>query len=166
MQAYGQLGPDLRSVFALIIGTLGAIQISRIASKKVPKYKEGRKGGKEEMAIVGDGGVHEVVESKDGLAYMTPDTYTLVKLNEGDTVHKSVDDYHKSLQKTMISKMSKDTENYLDQTKKDTLLLEEIKENTKQMRELQRILKSKKMTTTVNLPKIDLAHAAWLNKNR
>lgn len=66
----------------------------------------------------------------------------------------------------MISKMSEDTEKYLDQTKKDTLLLEEIKENTKQMRELQRILKSKKMTTTVNLPKIDLAHAAWLNKNR
>lgn len=70
--------------------------------------------------------------------------FTLVKLNEGDTVHKSIDDYHKSLQKTMISKMSKDTEKYLDQTKKDTLLLEEIKENTKQMRELQRILKSKK----------------------
>lgn len=44
----------------------------------------------------------------------------------------------------MISKMSKDTEKYLDQTKKDTLLLEEMKENTKQMRELQRILKSKK----------------------
>ncbi|KAA5531801.1 hypothetical protein [Paenimyroides baculatum] len=62
--------------------------------------------------------------------------------------------------------MSKDTEKYLDQTKKDTLLLEEMKENTKQMRELQRILKSKKMDYNCKLSRIDLAHAAWLNKNR
>lgn len=131
MQAYGQLGPIGGTIFAAIIGTLGAIQINRIASTKVPKYKKGRKGGPEELAIVGDGGVHEVVEGKDGSAYMTPDTDTLVRLNEGDTVHKSVDDYHKSLQKSMISKMSKDTEKYLDQTRMESLLLEEMKENTR-----------------------------------
>ncbi|WCM43613.1 hypothetical protein MG290_14710 (plasmid) [Flavobacterium sp. CBA20B-1] len=166
MQAYAQLGPIGGKIASIFVGALGAVQIAAISSAKIPKYKMGREGGPEEIAIVGDGGVHEVIEHKDGSAYMTPNTDTLVKLEQGDTVHKSVEDYQKSLQKSMINKMSKDTEKYLDQTRRDSILQDKIEENTREIKALHATMKRKKMATTVNVPKIDFEYAQWLSKNR
>lgn len=45
---------------------------------------------------MGDGGVHEVIEHKDGSAEITPNRDTLVKLLEGDKVHNSIEKYRKS----------------------------------------------------------------------
>lgn len=74
------------------IGT-GALQLAAILATPVPRYAEGRIGGPEEWAITGDGGRMEVIEDAAGGIRLTPDEPTLTKLEQGDTVHKSLVDY-------------------------------------------------------------------------
>lgn len=93
MQAYAQSGPIVGSVFAGIIAAITAAQIAVIAAQKIPEYAEGRKGGKAELAIVGDGGQAEVIEKKGGMAYVTPSAPTLTRLATGDRVWPSVQEY-------------------------------------------------------------------------
>src|SRR5690554_7567012 len=107
MQGYAQLGPVAGSVAAVLISILGTVQTAAVLATPIPKYKTGRKGGPEEIAIVGDGGVHEVVEHKDGSAYITPRKDTLVKLLEGDTVHSSLDTYRRSRGKQFTNDLVK-----------------------------------------------------------
>src|SRR5690606_12925634 len=68
MKGYADLGPIGGSVFAVLASILGTVQTATVLATPIPKYKTGRKGGKEEIAIVGDGGVHEVIEHTDGSA--------------------------------------------------------------------------------------------------
>ncbi|MCM1555893.1 MAG: hypothetical protein NC048_10445, partial [Bacteroides sp.] len=91
--AYAQNGPIVGSVFAAIVGAITAAQIAAIAAQKIPEYAEGRKGGKAELAIVGDGGRAEVIESRGGEAYVTPAAPTLTRLAAGDRVWPSVQEY-------------------------------------------------------------------------
>jgi hypothetical protein len=58
------------------------------------------------MAIVGDGGRHEVIETVDGRTYLTPKVDTLVHLGKGDKVHKSVDAFLETSEK-MANKPAK-----------------------------------------------------------
>src|SRR5690606_29073353 len=55
MKGYADLGPIAGSVFAVLASVLGAVQTATVLATPIPKYKMGRKGGKEEIAIVGDG---------------------------------------------------------------------------------------------------------------
>ena len=73
----------------LAIGS-SALQIGSVLARPIPKYKHGRGPGKAEVAEVGDGYVHEVVEKGDGTAYLTPNRPTLTYLEEDDTVHKNL----------------------------------------------------------------------------
>lgn len=140
-------------------GLLGTIQTAAVLATPIPKYKMGRKDGPEEIAIVGDGGVHEVVEHPDGSAYITPNRDTVVKLFEGDVVHSSIDKYRESQRVASLNGLQR-SQNimgaYLKEKeyRSDEGLIKEI-------RELQRILKNKNMTTTVNVPKMDLGHELW-----
>ena len=78
---------------AVLAGIIGALQIGTILAQPIPKYKHGRGTGKDEVAIVGDGGVAEVIERADGSIEVTPTTDTPVFLGAGDRVHKSVDSF-------------------------------------------------------------------------
>ncbi len=80
-------------VMTAMVAALGAAQIAAVWSQKMPKYKFGRKGGKAEFAIVGDGGVQEVIERKKGGFEITPNKDTVTFLDEGDIVHKSIPDF-------------------------------------------------------------------------
>lgn len=75
--------------FTAIVAALGALQLGAVLAAPLPKYKDGRKGGPAEIAIVGDGGVSEVVEKTSGLIRITPNSPTITQLDEGDIVHKS-----------------------------------------------------------------------------
>lgn len=79
---------------AWIVGAMGAAQMATILAQPIPKYKRGRGKGKNEIAEVGDGFVHEVIEKKDGRAYLTPNIPTLTYLEADDVVHKDVDTYY------------------------------------------------------------------------
>lgn len=159
MQGYAQLGPVAGSVSAVLLGILGTIQTAAVLAISIPKYKMGRKDGPEEIAIVGDGGVHEVVEHPDGSAYITPNRDTVVKLFEGDVVHSSIDKYRESQRATSLNGLQR-SQNIMSAHLRE----KEYRSDeglTKEIRELQRILKNKNMTTTVNVPKMDLGHELW-----
>jgi len=87
---------------------LGLAQLATVLATPLPKYKDGRKGGRAEMAVVGDGGRSEVVTDSSGKnAYVTPSTPTLTYLNEGDVVHKSVGDYQEHVRASLINDFDK-----------------------------------------------------------
>lgn len=149
--------------FSLMAGIAGAVQIATVLATPIPKYKTGRKGGPEEIAIVGDGGVHEVIEHKDGSAELTPKRDTLVKLLEGDTVHASLDLYRKSRRNKINNDIYKDKltfEAYHSLVVNDNSKLED------KLDALIDVFKRKNMSTTVNIPKFDLGHQFWVEKQK
>jgi hypothetical protein len=69
------------------------IQADKINSQSwVPKYAKGRKGGKEEIAIVSEEG-SELVKLKSGEMFLTPDKETKMLIPEGADIipHNQVD---------------------------------------------------------------------------
>ncbi|WCM42406.1 tape measure protein [Flavobacterium sp. CBA20B-1] len=147
---------------SIMAGILGAIQTAAVLATPIPKYKMGREDGPEEIAIVGDGGVHEVIEHKDGSAEITPRRDTLVKLLEGDKVHSSIEKYRQSRRNQFKNDLVKDHLKMQAFINNQPILDNSTIE--RKLDELIKITKSKNMSVTVNTPKIDLAHAAWRAK--
>ena len=75
---------------ASIAGATGALQLAKAISSPLPKYKDGRGPGKEELAITGDGGVPEYIIGSRGVQ-MTPAVPTLTHLMKDDIVLKDKD---------------------------------------------------------------------------
>src|SRR5690606_25967714 len=101
---------------ALIYGALGALQMATIIATPIPKYAKGRKGGKEEMAILGDGGKHEPILDRHGnLKGISPNTPTLMKLDQGDRVLPSTShlskDYQSILNASIMTTLASATVN-------------------------------------------------------
>lgn len=145
---------------SIMAGILGTIQTAAVLATPIPKYKMGRKGGPEEFAIVGDGGVHEVIEHKDGSAEITPKRDTLVKLLEGDTVHSSIDRYREARRNQFRNDLIK------DQIRMDSYLREKetFFDNSnieRKLDELIRITKNKSTSVNVSVPKVDISHELW-----
>lgn len=75
--------PDI--ALAVIAGAMGATQIATILATPIPKYAKGTDRHKGGPAIVGDGGMPELVIF-GGKSWVTPDTPTLVDLPAGAMV--------------------------------------------------------------------------------
>ena len=86
--SFGLGGTPYRAANIPLAIASSALQVGSILATPLPKYKQGRKGGKAEWAITGDGGVNEFVEKKDGSIYKTPNKDTLTYLEKDDIVHK------------------------------------------------------------------------------
>ncbi len=78
-------GGVLGTVLAALAAATGLAEIAVLASTPIPTYAKGRKGGKAEMAVVGEKG-KEAIITKEGNAYLTPDQPTFAYLPEGATV--------------------------------------------------------------------------------
>lgn len=77
---------------SIAIGVIGAAQTAIIASTKLPAFKDGVRNFGGGMAIVGDGGVSEVVETNKG-AFSTPSRDTLINLPKGANVYKNKQEF-------------------------------------------------------------------------
>lgn len=75
---------------AAVAGAMGAVQVATILATPIPKYAKGTNRHKGGPAIVGDGGVPEVVIF-GGKSWITPDTPTLVDMPAGAVVKPSID---------------------------------------------------------------------------
>ena len=113
MQAYAQLGPIGGTIAAVLVGTLGAIQINQIRSQEIPKYEFGTRGRKHK------GGPAEVAEKRPEVV-LEPnrDPYIIDKrgvydLPKGTEVISSIDEY-KRLQKASIMTSLVSEKNDLD----------------------------------------------------
>lgn len=164
IQAYAQLGPIGGTFGAVLVAAVGAIQIAAIAATPIPKYKTGRRGGKKETAIVGDGGVSEVIERKNGKVELTPARDTLVELASGDNVYKDIDDYKRnsrmSVMKSLDTEGKKVNEYFnitLDRDRYGKEIVTELKEVVKSVKRI-------KLKTSQQKP-TDLNHELWKYKN-
>ena len=66
MMALAQAGPIAGAVLAAVIGAMGAAQVAMIAAQPIPKYAKGTDNHPGGLAIVGDGGRQEVIETDNG----------------------------------------------------------------------------------------------------
>lgn len=80
---------------AAIAGAMGAVQLATIIATPLPKYAKGTDFHKGGPAIVGDGGVPEVI-TFGGNAWLTPDTPTLADLPKGASVIPNVSKFSES----------------------------------------------------------------------
>jgi hypothetical protein len=80
--------PGAGIALAAAVAAIGAIQAATVAAKPLPKFKEGTKGklSSDTVAIVGDGGKQELITTKEGGAFLSPATDTLVTLPKGSQV--------------------------------------------------------------------------------
>jgi hypothetical protein len=74
---------------------MGAVQLATIIATPLPKYAKGTANHKGGPAIVGDGGVPEVI-TYGGNAWITPDKPTLVDLPAGAAVIPDVSNLDES----------------------------------------------------------------------
>lgn len=97
MKITAQLGVLAAPLIPAIIAT-GAVQLATILASPIPQYAEGTDNHKGGLAIVGDGGKHEMVVTPDGKTYKTPNTNTLVDLPAHSQV---LPDYNKAIEALM-----------------------------------------------------------------
>lgn len=94
MMALAQAGPIAGAVLAAVIGAMGAAQVAMIAAQPIPKYAKGTDNHPGGLAIVGDRGRQEVIETDNG-AYITPAVPTLVDIPKRARVIPNLVDYRK-----------------------------------------------------------------------
>ena len=161
---YADFGVSAGILTGLVIAN-GAAQAAAVLATPLPRYKDGRKGGKKETAIVGDGGVHEIIERQKGGIELTPKKDTIVNLERGDNVYSSVDEYLKT-QKSKYLNTIQDKGKYL--SKFDIIKNQSDKRDQERLNILKETLdfmKKQKKTTVVNIPKIDINHEVWKQSN-
>ena len=81
MEAWATLNPAL----VALISAMGAVQVATIAATPIPKYAKGTDYHPGGLAVVGDAGRSELVDTGRGL-WVTPDVPTLVDLPKGASV--------------------------------------------------------------------------------
>lgn len=137
-----------------LTATLGAIQLATAIATPLPKYKDGRKGGKDEFAIVGDGGRPEIItDSQGNNPILTPSKDTLVHLNKGDMVHKSIEDFDR-FRLNQLRKFGNVQNVYND----DKLVDE--------MRLTRKAIERQKLNVNLKTQKIDVSYLIWAQNNR
>ena len=96
-KALGSSPPPLNFILAALVGALGIAQVGLIASKPIPKFKDGHLSGTYEgWALTNDGGRDEVHRKKDGSAYVIKGRNVLTHMDKGDRIYKSEDNYRNS----------------------------------------------------------------------
>jgi hypothetical protein len=123
-------------VLAAIVGAIGAAQLVKVLATPLPKYKEGTEDHKGGLALVGDGGTKEYVQTPDGTIYETPDTDTVVDLPKHSRVFKDefalMDAMHRQHVTSTTHKMERmpnDFYQYQTMTKKVTKSIERMEKN-------------------------------------
>lgn len=98
-------------VLAALVGVMGAVQIAAIASKPIPKFKEGHLSGTYEgWALTNDGGRDEVWE-RDGKFKTIKGRNVPIKMKKGDKIHKSVksaEDYKELMRASILASVEID----------------------------------------------------------
>lgn len=90
-------------VLAALVAALGAVQIATIVATPIPEYAHGTEDHPGGLAVVGDGGRHEMVVFPDGSIWRTPAVDTLVNLPKHSQI---LPDYREAMRDAVISSFS------------------------------------------------------------
>ncbi|EJL66312.1 hypothetical protein [Flavobacterium sp. CF136] len=161
---------DSGYVGAILAAAIGAIELATIISTPIPKYKDGRKGGKKEIAMLNDGVgsngqyIQEVIERRSGAVEVPTGKNKIVQLYEGDTVHKNIDEYNRLQRSAMMASINMEGRKMSDfqasqhfEATYGKELLEEMKLTRKAIQKQKPII--------YHGPKIDIPHSIWKSKN-
>jgi len=149
----------------LAIG-ISAAQTAAVIAQPLPQYAKGRKGGKAETAIVHG---QEVIEKPDGKTWIAPGkkgTPSIAQLGQGDSVHRSMEDYQQSklaLQKASIM-ASFTTQNAKIQIFDHYLAKELHGVSDKIEKGIEKGFKKAKINIQNNMPPIDIGHIHYKNR--
>lgn len=150
--------------FSILVGALGAAKVAMINAQPLPQYKKGRKDGKEEYAILGDGGKNEPVIGKDGkLKAISPNKSTVMHLDKGDKVLPNLDMLTDDSVNRAAIMASLSQSNQQSQTEDTAKVFEQILK--KQQKETMKALKGAKFVN-VNQNNIDLGRMLKKQKYR
>lgn len=83
----GVAAVPLFAAYTALLAANAAMQIAAIHAAPYPEYAEGTDFHKGGLAIVGDAGKSELIETKSGRLYKTPDVPTLMDIERGAKVH-------------------------------------------------------------------------------
>lgn len=159
------VAPPASFAFAALTAAIAAVQLAAVIATPIPKYKMGRKGGPKELAYVGDGGVHEVIERKSGEIEITPNKDTLVQLMQGDNVYKSVDDYTSKQRKRVGQDVQLEAKKINEFQKLVFVKENKDPELIKEMKLLRKAVERNKPLKSTE-KHVDLSHAIWKIKNQ
>jgi hypothetical protein len=152
-------------VNALAIAS-AAIRTATVLATPLPQYKDGRGKGKDEFAIVGDGGRSEVIERKGGKLEVTPSVATITHLGKDDIVHKSVEDFERSrlaIQNASIMASFGSQSRQLEMF--DYYLGKELRGiSSKIEKGIERGFKKAKVQNFIKIPPVDVGHLHYKNR--
>lgn len=154
--------PPASYVLAALSAAMGIAQIAVIASKPIPKFKDGHLSGTHEgLAITNDGGRAEVWE-RDGKAQIIQGVNTPIMMKRGDKIHKSVEDYENLMRASILSSVDINNNNLSDFEAKKS-----FNDNTELLNEIKALRQdlNKKKPTHIHMPKIDIEHEVWKQQN-
>jgi hypothetical protein len=117
---------------AILVGALGAAELSIAIATPIPHYKHGTKNHKGGLAVVGDAGKSEGIELPDGRILKTPSTDTLIDLPKGSKVYP---DYEKMMIKATVTNVP----SYREKTVVDNAtpkIIAELKDVTKAIKKI------------------------------
>lgn len=154
-------------IMAATAGVMGLAQITLIASKKIPKFKDGHLSGTYQgIAITNDGGRDEVWE-RNGKAEVIKGRNVPIEMKKGDKIYKSVDDYKKLMRASILASVDIDNnklksfqaeQSFLNHSNKiDEKVIEEAISNG--------FRKQRVNFHTTNNNKVNLNYPLWRMKN-
>ncbi len=148
------------------VGALGAAQAAIAAATPIPRYATGTKDHKGGLAIVGDGGKKELVQTPAGKSYVTPDKPTLISMPKHSKVFPDADAVMEGLKISAFRSMPVEKVNEVNYSREMTKAI------TSELQNVSSAIKRKKEVTIsvtrygVYLEqKKDLSFVRWLNGN-
>ena len=149
-----------------LVVSSAAAQTAIILATPLPQYKDGRGKGKDEFAIVGDGGRSEVIERGSGKLEVTPNVPTITHLGKDDIVHKSLEDFERSklaIQNASIMASFGSQSRQLEMF--DYYLGKELRGISGKIEKgIEKGFKKAKVQNFIKIPPIDIGHQYYKNK--
>ena len=164
VKTMSELGLPLALPFMAMAGIMGAVQLATIVATPIPKYKQGTDFHKGGLAIVGDGGVNEIVKEPSRPAYLTPNKDTLLNLERGTKVYKSKDDYLKEFKMSERASILTSLQSQSEKVKELSLSDKFDRNMTNISNEIKKGFKNVKIQNQNNT-NINLDYYLWKNKN-
>ena len=164
VKTMSELGLPLALPFMAMAGIMGAVQLATIVATPIPKYKKGTDFHKGGLAIVGDGGVNEIVKEPSRPAYLTPNKDTLLNLERGTKVYKSKDDYLKEFKMLERASILTSLQSQSKKVKELSLSDKFDRNMTNISNEIKKGFKNVKIQNQNNT-NINLDYYLWKNKN-
>lgn len=143
-----KLAPPLNLINIASDIAIGAAQLAKVVATPLPQYAKGRKGGKAEMAIVGEVGTEAIV-TKDGKISFTPNKATKTFLPEGADVIPN----HELIKNATLLKLSK--EQNVTINKYQEALIEKFEEELTELKSIKQAILDKPVSTFNNFGGFD-----------